>query len=387
MNTKILKFSTFAIIAILAFACKKYDVMQPNDKTPIQPTHSIEQLINEFGTQNGVMFPIRPNSGTAGLYSVDFIPLKDDAINIYRFYVDVTQNNGVVKQEIRTSQKSDIPPLASNEKLTKKDTIVISPYNSDIIIVGRVISDDAQGNYYKSIAIQDLQNPAWNIKISINAAGIGAWYPLGSVVSIRCNGLAIGKYADMFQLGVVYFNNNSDSNKRGYEPGRMPMPLFKSITEVYDIADKNVVVDTLTIKQILDLARIKGENTVVIHNDRQIHSRLVCIKNAYFNQKAQGTAIPNAREPDKTFAPSTDGIGFPRSRDIEDGTDWVSVATSEYSRFSNVLIPTEEYVGTVTAIVSWYEDKDDRYAGNVQLTIRSLDDLNLYNSKGEKWQP
>jgi len=332
MNTKILKIGTFAIIAILAFGCKKYSVMQPNDKMPIQPTHSIEQLISEFGTQNGVMFPVRPNSGTAGLYSVDIIPSVED-------------------------------------------------YGSDIIIVGRVISDDSQGNYYKSIAIQDLENPKYAIKISIDAAGIGAWYPKGSVVSIRCNGLAIGKYADMFQLGICFFNNNADAAKKGYEPGRMPMPLFKSVTEVYDLADHNVVVDTMTIAQVRQAA-----------TDRSLHSRIICIKNAYFTGEGVnfGTTLTPLSESEKIFAPSTNGIGFPQSRAIRDGagnTNWTVIATSEYSRFCNVKLPSPEYVGNITAIVGWYRDKSGN-VGSVQLTICSLEDLELYSTDdGSKWKP
>ena len=323
MNTKIFKISTFAIIAILAFGCKKYDLMPPNNDTPPQPTHSIKEFISEFGTQNGVMFPVRPNSGTAGLYSVDTIRKGGD----------------------------------------------------DIIIVGRVVSDDSQGNYYKSIDIQDLQDPKYALKISVNASGIGAWYAKGCVVSVKCNGLAIGKYADMFQLGIVYFNNNSNVAKKGYEPGRMPMPLFKSVTKIYDAAYSKVVVDTLTIAQINQAS-----------TNRSLHSRIVCIKNAYFT--GEGVDYNNPAplsDADKIFAPSTNGIGYPQSRVIRDGTGWTVIATSEYSRFCNVRIPDPQYVGNITAIIGWYRDKTGSN-GSVQLTICSLDDLDLYYN-GEKWKP
>ena len=325
---KSFRYITMIAAVFAVFSCKHYEPvsmeLKPLDMNIV--THSIQDLIAEFGTEKGVLFPVRPNSGDDGLFSVDTIP---------------------------------------------QDT-------TDIIIAGRVISDDSQGNFYKAIAIQDLTNPLHSIKISIDASGIGAWYPLGSIVSIRCNGLAIGKYADMIQLGTVYFNNNSNAAKKGYEPGRIPLPLFQVRAKVHSLPELDkIVVDTMTIAEILSAA-----------TDRTLHSRLVCIKNVHFNQKSQGKNIPNKDEPDKTFAPSTNGVGFPRSRDIEDGSGgYVSIATSEYARFCNVLIPTEEYVGTVTAIVAWYRDKS-QYNGNVQLTIRFLEDLDLYSTiDGSKWEP
>jgi len=326
MNTKILKISTFAIIAVLAFSCKNYGPMEVNfeplDESKI--THTIQELIAEFGSQQGVIFPVRPNSGTSGIYSVDTI-----------------RRGG-----------------------------------SDIIIAGRVISDDSQGNYYKAIAIQDIRNPEQAIKISIDASGIGTWYPIGSIVSIRCNGLAIGKYADMFQLGIAYFNNNADAAKKGWEPGRIPLPLFQVRANVHTASELNkIVVDTLTIAQISQAA-----------TNRSLHSRIVCIKDVYFTGEGvnfgQPSALPDA---DKIFAPPTGGIGFPQSRVIRDATGWTVIATSEYSRFSNVRLPAPQYVGTITAIVGWYKDRDNR-EGNVQLVICSLNDLDLYYN-GQKWRP
>lgn len=333
MNTKILKFSIFAIIAILAFSCKNYEPLKINyEPLDMSKIISIEELINSSSVL-GDMFPVRTNSGypasPSGIYSVDTI------------------NSG----------------------------------GENIIIAGRIISDDSQGNIYKSITIQDIKDPKYALKISIDASGIGAWYPLGSVISIRCNGLAIGKYADMFQLGTVYFNNNADAAKRGYEPGRIPLPLFQVRVKTHSLPEiDKIVVDTLTIAQINKAA-----------TDRTLHSRLICIKNAYFTGQGVDYGQPaTLSEKDKIFAPTTNGIGFPQSRVIRDGasaTSWTVVATSEYARFCNVKIPTDEYVGTITAIIGWYKDRYNR-DGSVQLTIRSLDDLQLYSPEdGTKWQP
>lgn len=363
------------VAAIFAmFSCKNYEPIKIENRVPIQPTHSIKELIEEFGTEKGIMLPVRPNSGEAGLYSVDLIPLKDEPVTLYKYTIET---KGVTKPEILVSYSDDIV-LTNNQKITKKDKIVIPPYGSDITIVGRVISDDSQGNYYKAIAIQDLTNPKLSLKISVEASGIGAWYAVGQVISIRCNGLVIGKYADMYQLGTVYFNNNSDPNKRGYEPGRIPLPMFKVRATTYSEPELNkIVVDTLTITDILNAA-----------TDRTLHSRLICIKNIHFTQS--GDAANDIDQPKDRiiFAPSTNGVGYPQSIEIADtDSKRINICTSEYARFCNTTIPSAEYVGKVTAVIGWYRDKA-QYGGNVQLTIRSLNDLELYSTEdGSKWVP
>lgn len=269
-------------------------------------THTLTQFIDEFVSEKGDIFPVRENSGALNLYSVDTI-----------------RHGG-----------------------------------SDIIIRGRVVSEDREGNIYKSITIQDLADPKIGIKISVDAGSMSALYPVGQEISIRCNGMAIGKYAEMYQMGIVYYNNDADTKKKGYEPGRMPLVYFLQNIKATGLPHPELVKpDTLTIAQILT-------------SNKSIHSRLVYIKKARFTQTEKGAAITNGL----IFAPSTDGVGYPQSRDINDGTGTIAIATSEYSTFAKRSIPESKYVGDITAIVGWYHDKA-AFAGSWQLTIRSLNDL------------
>ena len=319
------KYITIIMAVFAVFSCKKYKPMQLSyEPLDMSEVTSIKDFIDECASQLGDMFPVRPNSGETGIYSVDTIP-----------------QNG-----------------------------------KEFIIAGRIISDDSQGNYYKAIAIQDLTNPNYAIKISIDASGVGAWFPIGCVISVRCNGLAIGKYADMYQLGTVYFNNNNDAAKKGYEPGRIPMPIFKTRTKIHSAPEiDKIVVDTLTIAQINQAA-----------TNRTLHSRIVCIKDAYFTGEGTNNNQPSSlSDAEKIFAPTTNGVGYPQSRVIRDATGWTVIATSEYARFCNVKLPASEYKGNITAIVGWYKDRYDR-TGGVQLTICTLDNLALYHN-GERWQP
>lgn len=302
------------LLTLGLFAACSTDPVLLDDSEPLAPTHTIEQFLIDYTTPGSALTPVRNDC-----YSAHMIP-EDGA---------------------------------------------------DIIISGRVVSDDSGGNIYKYITIQDLTNPKIGLKVSIDASGISSIYPIGSIVSIRCNGLVIGRYADMYQLGGSYFNNNNP----GFEPGRMPFKLFREKSVVPGLPNiGEIKIDTLTIAQINQAA-----------TDRTLHSRIVCIKDVWFNQKSQGAAISSDQ---LIFAPGTGGIGYPQSRDIQDAAgNTVSIASSEYARFANVKIPTAEYKGTVIAIVGWYKNRTDR-AGNVQLTIRSLNDLKFYSEEdGTAWEP
>lgn len=313
----IYKLTVILFISLFFAGCYgKYDALpnNPGSFNDTRATHTIAQFIAEFASEKGDFFPVRTNSGAANLYSVDSIPM----------------------------------------------------YGDDIIIEGIVVSSDTAGNVYKSLFIQDLEQPEIGLKISVDAASISGVYQLGQKISIRCNGLAIGKYAEMWQLGTVYFNNTEELQKKGYEPGRIPYPMFKSRVETHGLPKKDaIVIHDMTIDEILN------------YPDRSIDARLVRIKNVYFTGTDQGKEIADAQ---KIFAIDTKGVGYPSSRDIKsrDGssTGYISVATSEYSKFAKKRIPGSEQTGDIIALVGWYHDKDDdRYTGNFQLTIRSLDDL------------
>lgn len=243
------------------------------------------------------------------------------------------------------------------------DTI---PSNKDVIISGVVTSNDNEGNIYKYMVVQDsISGKA--IKISVDAGNLSAIFPLGQVVAINCRGLAIGRYADMLQLGTPFYK--TESGKVGYEIGRIPYPAFIKRTQAGKYAVKRLaqMVDTVTISEILN-------------GGTAMHNKLVCIKNAYFTGYGADFGKPKEITVDslKIFAPSTNGVGFPQSREINDGTGSIFVATSEYSKFAKNRLPERSTVGNITAIVGWYNDKDvtlDNSKIYHQLTLRAINDL------------
>jgi len=245
---------------------------------------------------------------------------------------------------------------------------------SDVIINGIVTSTDVEGNVYKYITIQEPGKNGRAIKVSIDASGLSGLYPLGQRVWIKCNGLSLGKYAQSPQIGIRYVNldkvkvNVTKTNTvYRIEPGRIPLPVATQAIHTYGMPNPSLVkADTMSI------AQIKAAGTAIFN-------KLVCIPKAFFTGKgANNGYTASIKDSELIFAPSTNGIGYPQSREIQDGTGSMFVSTSEYSKFANTKLPSSTYRGYITAIVGWYNDKDVSISSSKiyhQLTIRSLDDL------------
>ncbi len=324
---KIFKQAAWLAATVTALsACEpfSYDAPNINLNTELRPaTHTIAEFLAEYATEEGV-FEVRPNSGDAHLFSVDTVPTA----------------------------------------------------GADIILNGIITSSDRDGNMYKYLTIQDLKHPEQGLKISIDANSLYGLMPIGQVISLKCNGLAIGKYADMFQLGCVYFNNNSDTRKRGYEPGRMPYPLFKSRVQLHGLPDPAAVkADTMTIAEI----RAAG---------RDGHSRLVVIKNASFTGRGTGygrDAFAPAELDDTEYNwayPLHDVDGVPLGREITDPSgETMLISTSQYATFAKDRLPQRGLQGDLTVIVAFYSDNHTRVnEDHFQLNVRSADDFKPYNN-------
>ncbi|NDP21588.1 MAG: hypothetical protein GZ091_10995 [Paludibacter sp.] len=234
--------------------------------------------------------------------------------------------------------------------------------DNQIVINGIVTSTDLEGNVYKYISVKEETPNGQAIRVSVDASGISSLYPLGQRVSVVLNDLCIGKYGDSPQVGIYYLRPKDGR----ISPGSIPMPIARQQIIPYGEAEPEAVVaDTMKISEILAAPRAS------------MHYRLVCIKDAWFTGKGFDYGLPaTLPEKDKIFAPSTGGIGYPQSREIQDGTGSTIIATSEFAKFAQHRLPAATYKGNMTVIVSWYRDKTTN-AGNYQLTLRTLGDLGV----------
>lgn len=302
-----------AVLSLVSCAQTDFEAMPLTELTDAErwtANYSVEDLIHDF-SQGESEYPVRPNSGDQDLFRVNTIP-KD---------------------------------------------------GTPIIISGRVVSSDIEGNVYKSLFIQDVTS-AMGLKISINVSSSAAVFPVGQLIHIRCNGLVLGKYGDLFQLGTLYYNNHSDIPKRGYEPGRIPYPILKNHIQLDGLPDKSkLVITDMTISEIKS-------------SDMSVHSKLVRIKDANFTGYGEinfNRAL--LKENEKFFGrPKPSVTGVPISREIEDATGTINIATSEYAKFATSPLPDPSVKGDIVLLVGWYRD-NARYAGSWQMTLNSLSDL------------
>ncbi|MGB3081186.1 MAG: DUF5689 domain-containing protein, partial [Saprospiraceae bacterium] len=87
-----------------------------------------------------------------------------------------------------------IAELKSRHVLGKNEEIT-----DDVVLGALVISDDATGNFFKQLVIEDATG---GIEIRVDVTGLGLIYPVGRKVYIKAKGLWLGDYNGLTQLGA-----------------------------------------------------------------------------------------------------------------------------------------------------------------------------------------
>ena len=279
----------------------------------------------------------------------------------------------------------------------------IAQREKPIYIRGRVTTDDYAGNFYKAICIQQIVDGKQQaFRLSIDLGSASGMYPIGQELLIRVDGLAIGRYANQPQLCLPSYNNNIYANnaeqKIGWAPGRIPAAIFKAHTQCIGRPDPSqLVYDEYTIKEFTSVLNLQ--------ETRKWDAKLVRIKNVhytgeYFTTSGTGKCSTNDPEDDEyanVFAPTTNNIGYPQGRVIADASgNKTAVSSSEYAKFAHFYIPgadqdgianCSKYVGDVVGILGFYSDnaKYNPAADDWAISIRSLDDLQLFDADGNLW--
>lgn len=74
----------------------------------------------------------------------------------------------------------------------------------EYLISGVVISNDYQGNFYKTLVVEDETG---GIEIKLDLEGISRRFWVYSRVTVRCNGLWLGSYGGTLQLGTEPYDD------------------------------------------------------------------------------------------------------------------------------------------------------------------------------------
>lgn len=246
---------------------------------------------------------------------------------------------------------------SSNDNLKDADGNPIYLFSIDTIrdkgpgiyIMGRVTTDDYGGNFYKTLVIQQVVNGKQEaMRLSVDAGSISGMYPRGQMILIRCNGLAIGRYANQPQLCVPSYNNNvyADNAKQkiGWAPGRIPVARFKAAVKRIGtpIPAEDLHYDVVTIDQInamTDVIAARKEDGKLV-KIMDIHYTGECLSS---NKTPQNCTTGNPTEDSycNVFAPTTQNVGYPQSRIVYDAdeNDFMSISMSEYAKEANFYLP------------------------------------------------
>ena len=208
------------------------------------------------------------------------------------------------------------------------DTVALK---GDLSIEGTVISTDQFGNFYKKIVIEDTSG---GIEIEINDTYMFTNYPVGQKLMIKLNGLVLGEYKGILELGKDY---NLANGIIRLEPDDENIFLLKKC-EVSELKPKVITIDKI--------------------NDDMLNT-LVKIENVQFTKADSG----------QTWADSDPKIN---RHLIDQNSDTLQVRTSKYASFAADTLPNGS--GTIVGVLG-------KHDSDYQLYIRNLDDVSMDNPR------
>ena len=191
----------------------------------------------------------------------------------------------------------------------------------DIIIAGRVVSNDKAGNVFKNVVLQDNTGA---LTVAINAYDLYETYQLGQQIVVNLTGLKIGAYNGLLQLGGEGTYNGAPSMTF------MESELFAEHAQQNGLADI-ARIDTI-VGTISEINAAKNS----VEGLQKWQSQLIRI---------DGVSFEDAGKP---FAD-----GGTTNRYVKDASgNRINVRNSSYADFAADLLPTG--TGAVVGILSYY---------------------------------
>lgn len=219
-------------------------------------------------------------------------------------------------------------------------TIGQNALGEHVIIGGRVISSDADGNIYKNLVIQD--NSA-ALTISINANSLYNKYREGQEVVMDLTDMYIGKYSSLQQLGYPDY-----STSYGWQATFMPLELFEKHTYLQGLPQP-AEIDTMNVT----IAQLSNSASVL----QKMQSRLIRINNVHFEEGGMASFCTAHK------------VNTNRNLLDSDGNT-IIVRTSGYAKFWSERLPAGEF--DIVGILSYNGSGAN---AKWQLLLRSMSDI------------
>lgn len=260
-----------------------------------------------------------------------------------------------------TLQEKNVISIAKLKKdygITKdmiNDTVRI---DDGIQIKGVVTGNDAEGNIYNEIALQDETG---GILVCIAQGGLCGQIQVGQEILIDLGGLYIGAYRSQPQIGVPYTSTSASGAKSVY-PSRIARAEWQTRFKLIGKPDAKKLV-----AKEFDYESLKG-------NETELYKYAGCLV------KATGVGFAKA-DGKTTYAPKSEGAstgyGVMRAfKNMTTGKDYTTnefgVRTSCYSDFAAEKLPEGKL--TVTGILTCYKSQK-KYNATAQILMRQQSDV------------
>ena len=256
--------------------------------------------------------------------------------------------------------------IAEFKELFGDELAVEVPYKDEekqipYIIKGHVVNNDASGNIYRMLVVQD-ETAA--LAFSINRGQLYTNYPCGQEVVINLTDLWAGQYNALIQVGQL-------GDYQGQpQISFMPFVKFQSHTQLSGQPDREF--------QFVRFGKeAPADKPYIISATLEEINSIAGAGKQYRNMMSQLVEIPNVSFVDggkENYAPYQDNA----DRYIQDARgNQLIVRNSGYSSFYNEMLPTG--TGSVRGILSRYGDK-------WQLVLRDLGDV-IFDGQGTKSDP
>lgn len=235
------------------------------------------------------------------------------------------------------------------------DTVRI---DDGIQIKGVVTGNDAEGNIYNEIALQDETG---GILVCIAQGGLCGQMQVGQEILIDLGGLYIGAYRSQPQIGVPYTSTSASGAKSTY-PSRIARAEWQTRFKLIGKPDA-----TKLVAKEFDYESLKG-------NETELYKYAGCL--------VEATGVGFAKADGKTtYAPKSEGAstgyGVMRAfKNMTTGKDYTTnefgVRTSCYSDFAAEKLPEGKL--TVTGILTCYKSQT-KYKATAQILMRQQSDV------------
>ncbi|MBE5033335.1 DUF5689 domain-containing protein [Gallalistipes aquisgranensis] len=218
----------------------------------------------------------------------------------------------------------------------------------DIVIAGRVISTDRNGNFYRSFYMEDETS---GMEIKIGKTGLYNYYPEGMTVYVKAKGLCLGAYGGMVSLGAPPSEADQASN---YQNTWIDVQYWIDQTVFRGKRGEPV-----TPKVITAMSQITPD----------LYGTLVRLENMTF----QGGTLDTWAVSDDTATDENEAAYGEQRLQFSGGSGTVVIRTSGYARFADSKVPAKGSIVNVTAVLT-------KYNSTTQLVLNSAEDVEVVSA-------